>query len=155
MKTIDQCMKREVISIATTASVADAISLCVRHHIGTLPVVDGQGVLMGTLRLADLIDLGMPDFLQFLDHIEFIHTFGALELQHPGAQVLAQPITQVMKEAVAVEASAGLLRATAVLVKNHLMDIPVVDGHNHLVGLASRVDLGVALLQDWLDQPEA
>jgi CBS-domain-containing membrane protein len=77
-------MKRSVISISTRATVRDAIGLVVNHHVGTLPVVDEHGLLIGTLRLADLIGLGIPDFLQFLDHIEFIHTFGAVEIKHPG-----------------------------------------------------------------------
>jgi len=155
MKTIDQCMKRDVISIPTRATVQDAIVLCVRHHIGTLPVIDLNGLLVGTIRLADLIGLGMPDFLQFLDHIEFIHTFGALELQHPGGEVLSKPVNAMMNEAVSVEESAGLLRASALLYKNQLMDIPVVDHQHRLVGIASRVDIGVALLKDWIEDTAA
>jgi CBS-domain-containing membrane protein len=155
MKTVAQCMKRNVLSIGTRAIVREAIALIVRHHIGTIPVVDTDGLLVGTLRLADLIGLGMPDFLQFLDHIEFIHTFGALEIQHPGAEVLAKPVTELMSEAVSVEENAGLLRASALLYKNQLMDIPVVDHQHRLVGIASRVDIGTALLKDWIEDPAA
>lgn len=155
MKTVSQSMKRNVHSIGTRATIRDAIALIVRHHIGTIPVVDGGGLLVGTLRLADLIGLGMPDFLQFLDHIEFIHTFGAMEIQHPDAEVLSKPVTEIMNEAVSVEESAGLLRASALLYKNQLMDLPVVDHQHRLVGIASRVDIGAALLKDWIENPAA
>ena len=151
MKTIAQCMKSSVISIATHATVRDAIQLMVNHHIGTLPVVDETGLLVGTVRLADLIGLGLPDFLQFLDRIEFIHTFGAVELEHPSPEVLDTPITSVMNEAASVDESSGLVRASALLYKNQLTDIPVVDQETHLVGIASRVDIGVALLADWIE----
>lgn len=154
MKSIAQCMKAQVYSISSQASIRDAIQLCVERHIGTLPVVDASGKLVGTVRLADIIELGLPDFLQFLDHIEFIHTFGALELKHPGAEMLNRPVTAIMKEAVSVDENAGLLRASALLFKNQLMDIPVVDAQHRLVGIASRVDIGVALLKDWLDETE-
>ena len=49
-----------------------------------------------------------------------------------------------------MEETAGLLRASALFVKNNLMDLPVVDGNHHLVGIASRVDIGVSLLEDWI-----
>lgn len=154
MKTIENCMKREVISVPLHATVRDAIRACVRHHIGTLPVIDADGRLAGALRLADLIGLGMPDFLQFMDNIEFIHTFGALEVHHPEPAALDQPVTALMHEPVLVEATAGLLRASALLYKHHLMDIVVVDDHQRLVGIASRVDIGTALLKDWIEGAE-
>lgn len=155
MKTIAECMKRDVISISTQATVWDAITLIVSRHIGTLPVIDAQGQLVGTLRLADLIGLGMPDFLQFLDHIEFIHTFGAMELKYPGAETLSKLVTEIMTEAVSVEESSGLLRASALLYKYQLMDLPVVDHQHRLVGIASRVDIGVAVMKDWIEGPTA
>lgn len=154
MKTVAQCMKRVVVSIVETATVREAITLIVYHHVGTLPVVDDQGRLAGTLRLADLIGLGLPDFLQFLDRIEFIHTFGALEIQHPGADILKKQVRQIMHEPILVEESAGLLRASALLYKHQLMDLPVVDLERRLVGIASRVDLAVPVLEDWLAVPE-
>ncbi len=106
MKTIGNCMKRGVISITTRSTIREAIQICVQYHVGTLPVIDAGGLLVGTLRLADLIGLGMPDFLQFLENIEFIHTFGALELHHPDASILDQPVVELMKEPVSVEQDA-------------------------------------------------
>lgn len=152
MKTIAQCMKRSVVSISVHATVRDAILLVVKHHIGTLPVVDENRLLVGTVRLADLIGLGLPDFLQFLDRIEFIHTFGAVELEHPNPETLDTSIVSVMKDAASVDESSGLLRASALLYKNQLTDIPVTDHENRLVGIASRVDIGVALLEDWIEE---
>lgn len=152
MKTIADCMKREVVSVSMRDTVRQAIMTCIRHHIGTLPIVNESGLLVGTVRLADLIALEMPDFLKFLDNIEFIHTFGALELRHPESNVLDQPVTQLMHEPVLVEMTSGLLRASALLYKHQLMDIPVVDSQRHLVGIASRVDIGVALLKKWVEE---
>ena len=152
MKTVGNCMKHDVISMTTRSTIREAIQTCVRNHIGTLPVIDAGGVLVGTLRLADLIGLGMPDFVQFLENIEFIHTFGAMELQHPDAAVMSQPVTVLMNEPVWVEQDAGLLRASALLYKHQLTDITVVDDQHRLVGIASRVDIGVSLLVDWIEE---
>jgi CBS-domain-containing membrane protein len=152
MKTLKDCMKRNVISVSVHATVHDAIRACVSDHIGTLPVIDDQGTLVGTLRMADLVGLGMPDFFQVLDHLEFIHSFGAMEVNRPDLAVLEQPVTEVMRVPVVIEENGGLLRASALLYKNQLTDIPVVDADHHLVGIASRVDIGVALMEDWLTE---
>lgn len=153
MKTVSSCMKREVISISKDMTAREAIATCIRYHIGTLPVVDERGILIGTVRLADLIGLGMPDFLQFLDRLEFIHTFGSLEIHKPDPVLLNKPVTEIMNPPIIVKEDAGLLRASALLHKHQLMDVLVVDHENRLVGVASRVDIGVALMKDWIDIP--
>lgn len=152
MKSIGTYMKTEVISITTETTVREAIRTCLRHHIGTLPVVNAERVLVGVVTISDLIGLGMPDFLQFMDRIEFIHTFGAMELAYPPAMVLDQPVSNLMNEPVEVEEHAGLLRASALLYKYKLLDLPVVDENQHLVGIVSRVDVGTALLEDWINE---
>ena len=43
----------------------------------------------------------------------------------------------------------GLSRAFALLHHHNLTDLPVVDVENCLVGIASRVDVGTAMLKNW------
>ena len=62
---IRDCMKRNVFSIASTATIRQAAALITEHHIGLLPVVDEQGKPIGVVRLADLLSLELPDFLTF------------------------------------------------------------------------------------------
>jgi IMP dehydrogenase len=147
-------MKQNVISLTDDAEIVDALRLCKQYHIGTLPIVDREGRLVGSVRMKDLISLGMPDFMRFIENIDFIHSFGAMEAYFPGKEVLSIPITKVMTEAVSVQATTGLLRAAALLHKHQLNDIPVVDDQNRLVGLASHVDIGVALLDIWLSKAQ-
>ena len=154
MKMISTCMKQNVISLTNDAEIVAALRLCQKYHIGTLPIVDRAGRLVGAVRMRDLISLGMPDFMRFIENIDFIHNFGALEAYLPGKDVLSIPITKVMSEAVSVEVTTGLLRAAALMHKHQLNDIPVVDANNRLVGIASHVDIGVALLDIWLSKAE-
>ena len=76
---IGECMKRQVVYVSPTTTVLDATRLVVERHIGTLPVVDEQGVLIGVVRLQDILDIFMPDFVRLLEDIDFIHDFGVLE----------------------------------------------------------------------------
>ena len=54
-----------------------------------------------------------------------------------------------MKPAVTVPVDCGLLRAYSLMLQNNLHDILVVTKAGKLAGIASRVDVGVAILKAW------
>lgn len=152
MKNIGQSMKRQVISIAVSATINDAAILFVEHHIGTLPVVDTDKKLAGILHMRDLLELVMPDFVKLVDDFDFVRgDFGAFETLRPSPKMAVQSVRSIMKPPVSVRATSGLLRAFAIINSHDLYDIPVVDDDNQLVGLASRVDIGTELLAGWRD----
>lgn len=149
---IASCMKRSVVSVSLDTTAQEAAALVVAHHIGTLPVVDQDTVLVGVVRLQDLLKVFMPDFVALLDNIDFIHSFGAVEMlplhDLPGART--RTMRELMQPAVAVEQTSGLLRALATLSKHQLSDLPVVNDAGALVGIASRVDIAAEFLARWL-----
>jgi CBS domain-containing protein len=144
-------MKHRVISVSPSTTAQEAARLVVMHHIGTLPVVDASGVLVGVVRLDDLLELFMPDFVHLLEDIDFVHDFGALEALEPQevAAAARRTMRDLMRPPWAVEHTCGLLRAYAVMVKHDIRDLPIVDGEGRLVGIASRVDIGAAYLAPW------
>lgn len=142
-------MKKRVVSITTRETVGRAAELFVTQHVGILPVVDDKGRLVGVLQLHDLLALVMPDFIRLVEDIDFVGDFGAVESRRPSLETVSRPITKVMQPPVAVEDACGLSRAFALLNKHDLNDLPVVDAENRLVGIASRVDIGTALLAIW------
>lgn len=149
MLTIQNCMKHDVVSIPSTATLAQAAySLSVRR-IGLLPVVNERQEVLGVLGLRDLLEMALPDFVRLLEKIDFIQDFGAVELTHPSQQELSQPVTRRMRPATTVQQNCGLLRAYALMREHDLHDLPVVDQQNRLVGIASHVDIGVAILSTW------
>ncbi|MDT8306458.1 MAG: CBS domain-containing protein [Anaerolineae bacterium] len=149
MINVSSCMKHNVISLPETATVAEAAARLADEHIGTLPIVDARGRLVGILHIRDLLSLIMPDFIALVEDFDFVGDFGALEDKAPSPHVLAQSVTQVMERPISVAASAGLLRAFALIDQHDLYDLPIVDEERRLVGLASRVDVGTALLATW------
>lgn len=146
---IRDCMKSKVYSITESATISQAVARLTNRRIGTLPVVNAAGRLVGVLRLNDLLSLVMPDFVNLLDAFDFAHDFGALETRQPAPEVMMQPVTRVMQTAISVEDTCKLLRAFAILKEHQLMDLLVVNAKGQLVGVASRVDIGVALLSGW------
>lgn len=148
---INQCMKRNVISIRETASVREAAAIFVKEHIGLLPIVDQNNKLVGVIGLRDLISLELPDFIRFVTDVDFVHDFGAVEDTRPKAEVLNQSITLLMKPAITVAEDSGLLRTYALMLQHQLHDIPVVSKDDQLVGMASRVDVGTAIVSTWAE----
>ena len=146
---ISKHMKRNVVSIPVTASVREAAALIVKKHIGLLPVVDKDNKLIGVVGLRDLLSLELPDFVNFVTDLDFVHDFGAVETTRPPAKTLDKSIKSLMKEAITVEEDCGLLRAYALMLQHNLHDVPVVSKDGELIGVASRVDVGTAILSTW------
>ena len=146
---IYECMKRRVITISSSATIAEAVALFNDHHIGMLPVVNGENRLVGILNLRNVLDLVMPAFVNLIDDFDYVVDFGVLEKKQPSDELLNQSVTAQMGPPVSVPDSSGLLRAFAYLDKYELSDLPVVDDQNCMVGLVSRVDVGRALLAGW------
>lgn len=120
-----------------------------KHRIGTLPVVDEENHLIGILTLQCLLKIVMPDFVNLVNSFEFLTNFGAMEARVPLQKELDRPITDIMMEPFYVNENWSLLHAAAVLNKENSIDIPVVNDEGVLVGLASHVDIGTALIKSW------
>jgi len=80
---VSLCMKKEIITVPVTATVADAASMFCAHHIGMLPVVDESGNLVGILQLRNLLHLIMPDFVDLIEDFDYVGDFGAMEDYEP------------------------------------------------------------------------
>ncbi|HEY9078130.1 MAG TPA: CBS domain-containing protein [Anaerolineaceae bacterium] len=145
-------MKTHVYSIHATQTIAEAARLFVDKHIGALPVIDQDNRLLGIVYDFNLIEIGMPDFTRLLSHFEFLHDLGALEMTNPDAAELHRPVAAIMHPAVTVDETDSILLAAALLHKNSLNDLPVVDNQNRLVGIVSHVDISTAIMKDWLNE---
>ncbi|HEX6270109.1 MAG TPA: CBS domain-containing protein [Anaerolineales bacterium] len=147
---ISDCMKRNVVSISETSTIREAAAIFVKRHVGLLPVVDSDDKPIGVVGLRDLLSLELPDFVNFIADVDFVHDFGAVETTRPSAKVLDQSIKTLMREAITVPEDSGLVRTYALMLQHNLHDIPVISSKRaKLVGVASRVDIGTTLLSTW------
>lgn len=146
---IKECMKKNVISISTETTISEAAILIVEKHVGILPVLDRNSRPVGVLRLGDLLTLEMPDFLELVDDLDFVHDFGAVETTRPAQKLLHQQVQTIMQPVLTIEEDSGLLRAYAMMAKSNLYDLPVTNAKGELVGIVSRVDIGTAVLSLW------
>lgn len=144
------CMKRNVVSVREKTTIREVTNIFVKKHIGLLPVVDDDDKPIGVIGMRDMLTLELPDFVNFLADVDFVHDFGAVEDIHPSAKTLNKTVKTLMKPSITVEEDCGLLRAYSLLVQHNQHDMPVVSKEGKLVGITSRVDIGVAILSTWL-----
>jgi CBS domain-containing protein len=142
-------MKRNVVSIPETSTIREAAAVFVKEHIGLLPIVDQNNKLVGVIGLRDLLSLVLPDFVNFVVDVDFVHDFGAVETTRPSKEILDQSIKSLMKPPITVNENSGLLRAYALMLQHYLHDMPVLSEDGKLVGMASRVDIGTAIVSAW------
>lgn len=146
---IRDCMKRNVIFIAETSTIREAAAVFVKEHVGLLPIVDQNNMLVGVVGLRDLLSLVLPDFVNFIGDLDFVHDFGAVETTHPSVEVLDASIKTLTIPPIKVSEDSGLLRSYALMLQHNLHDMPIVSAGGKLVGMASRVDIGTAILSAW------
>lgn len=146
---IRNCMKMKVFSIHLDQSIHDAAKMMEKNHIGTLPVVNAENKLIGILTLHSLLRIVLPDFVELINHFSYINNLGAFESKTPSQNELNFKIIEIMQEPIYVQDDWGLMHAAAVLHNAELADIPVVDSEKHLVGIASHVDIGTAIINSW------
>lgn len=147
--TVTSCMKKHVVSVLITATIREAAAIIVDKHIGLLPVVDKNNKPVGVIGIRDLLTLELPDFVSFVADVDFVHDFGAVETTRPSARTLGKSVRTLMKPAISVDEDCGLLRAYALMLQHNLHDMLVVSKDGKLIGVASRVDVGVAVLSAW------
>ena len=114
VKRAENGMISDPVTIHVDATVRDALNLMSEYHIGGIPVVDSQNVLVGIVTNRDL------RFERGLD----------------------RPIAEVMtKENLITTTEVSFEKAADILQEHKIEKLPVVDKDNHLVGLITYKDI--------------
>ncbi len=150
MEQIGKWMKHEVVSISPDATLREVARLILEKRVGTLPVVNEEGAVVGTVSITKIVKIFLPDFVSIMDEIDFVHDYGDLESASAEDRRRAKilHVSDIMEEAIALEEDAGLVHALSVMEKHNLRDLIVTRG-GKLIGIASQVDIGRAFLADF------
>jgi CBS domain-containing protein len=148
-------MSTPVVSLGPKARIGEAIALMLRSHLSGLPIVDGEGRLVGILSEGDLLrraELGTQP-----KRPRWIETFltpgrSASEYVHAHGRVIEEVMTQ---DPVTVEETASLDEIVALMERKRIKRLPVLR-EGAVVGIVTRADLLRALAAGSLAQaPEA
>ena len=137
-------MVRDVVTVRPDTEVAGAVKLLAEHDVSALPVVDGEGNLLGILSEADLIhraEIGTekhrPWWLEAVT--------GASTLAEEFAKSHGKKVGEVMtSRAISVSKDTPLSEIATLFERKRIKRVPVVkDGK--LIGIVSRANLIQAL----------
>ncbi len=116
-----------------------------RHFFETgesvLPVTEEDGTLAGVISIDDVLLIFLPEYIDLIRNLDFLHDFGALEKTSFTIEEQLFVAEDLMNEKFEVlEEEDSILKAAAMLHKLDLPGIPVVSG-NRLTGMISRNDV--------------
>jgi CBS domain-containing protein len=128
---VHEVMTRRPVTAHPATTVKEALRLLDSHDITSMPVVDGDGRIVGILSEADLLRESVP-------HDSRTHLIPAPEEHTDPATTLAEVMS---RHPVVVKGSSDLADAVDLLTSTNVKSLPVVDDLQRPIGMISRRDV--------------
>jgi len=143
MQTVGEIMTTRLITVTKETSVRDLANLFTTHRVGSVPVVDAAGNLLGVVTETDLVgqdkSLHIPTVISLFDWVIYLESDKKFEKELK--KVTGQTVGDIFSdEVITVTPGAPLSRAADIMTEQRVNAVPVVDGKK-LVGIISRIDL--------------
>ena len=143
MLTVGEIMTKEVITVQKTTTIRELAALITKHRIGSAPVVDDLGNLIGIVTESDLIEqdksLHIPTVISLFDWVIYLESDKKFEkeLKKVTGQTVADIYTELVET---VTPTTPVNEVADLMSRKKIHTLPVVSG-NKLVGIVSRIDL--------------
>lgn len=126
-------MNTDLVTVGPATRVKDAVDLLFQHSVNALPVVDGDGMLVGAIEHLDIIASGIPPYLDMIGDLSFLTEYEPFEevLRTEGEMTVGD---RMRREVATVAEDTPLIKAAAQMARERLERLYVVrDGR--LVGM--------------------
>jgi CBS domain-containing protein len=146
---VRQAMTTDPVTVAPDTSVEEVVRLMRTHELPGLPVVDGDGALLGIVTESDLViadddgDLHIPHYIELFGGMVFLEPLRGFEARLKKAAA-ATARDMMTADPVTVEADDPVRKAARLIADSGHNRLPVVEG-GRLVGVVTRVDVLGAL----------
>lgn len=136
---VEDIMQRHVVTVRPETRLSEAVSLLLRRGLRSLPVIDGDGCVLGIVTDGDLLrNTSLPIRLG----LQPILTREQIQNDIRSLQSQGRTVGEIMTmPAVTVHGTDTLRTAGALMAEHDLKRLPVVDRAGRLVGIVSRVDV--------------
>lgn len=148
MKTVSEIMTTDLITVTPDTTVRELAELFVARRIGSLPVLDQQGKLLGMVTESDLVEqsknLHLPTVITLFDWVIYLQSEKSLEqeLKRMGGRTVAD---LYRADTPTIAPDADLSAAADLMSAHHVNSLPVVQ-QEQLLGIVSRIDIIRTLL---------
>lgn len=140
--TVGDVMTSPAISISPEATFKETVARLTEHRIDTMPVLDGDGAIVGVVSESDLVLKEAREPLEDRPKV-----MQGPRTRAARAKVGGRTVGELMTTPAVTVRRDGYLQAAAATMHQHgVHSLPVVDEHGHLVGMVSRTDLLKAFL---------
>ena len=135
---VDDVMTRRVTTVQVGARFKDVARALAEHKISAVPVLDGDGTLVGMVSEADL--LRKEQYHE--DALPTRRRFGSRRERVLRAKALGDFAGDVMTApAITIGPEATVVEAAKLMIEQNVKRLPVVDADGCLIGIVSRADL--------------
>ncbi|MGW3951290.1 CBS domain-containing protein [Streptomyces sp. NPDC004752] len=145
---VSDVMTHTVAAVGPRASFKEMVQLMQDWQVSALPVIEGEGRVVGVVSEADLLPT---------EELRDDPDVGYLRLRRPADLVKAEAVTAadlMSSPAITVRADATLAEAARVMARARVKRLPVVDDLQLLQGVVSRADLLKVFLREDADIAE-
>ncbi|MFI2368008.1 CBS domain-containing protein [Streptomyces sp. NPDC018833] len=132
-RTVSDVMTHTAVAVGSGASYKEIVELMHQWQVSALPVLAGEGRVIGVVSEADLLHKE-----EHREDDSTLHGIGVVNAVKAGA-VYADEL--MSSPAVTVRADATISEAARIMARRHVKRLPVVDSHGLLEGVVSRSDL--------------
>jgi CBS domain-containing protein len=138
---IKDYMKTDFKVVSSDTPLKEVARLFFETGESILPVTEADGSLEGIISIDDFILIFLPDYIDLVRSIDFVHDFGALEMTSMNVEELLFVAEDLMRvDCPVLDVNDSVLKAAAVLHKLDIQRLPVVSGRR-LVGMMSMNDV--------------
>jgi len=143
MQTAGEIMTREVVTVKKETTVRELAELFTLHRIGSIPVVDDNGSLIGIVSESDLVEqdknFHIPTVISLFDWVIYLESEKKFEKELK--KMTAQTVGDIYTEDVnTVTPSTPISDIADIMSREKINSLPVVEG-GRIVGVVSRIDL--------------
>ena len=138
---IGKYIKKDFLKLSPGSPLKEVARTFFESGESVVPVVEDDGSLAGIITIDDFILIFLPDYIDMIRSVDFIHNFGALEKTSFSVEETLFVAEDLMREdAVVLDVGDSIMKAAATLHKYSLSRIPVVS-EGKLVGMISQNDI--------------
>ena len=146
---VREIMTTPVITVKPETTVRELADILAQNKISGVPVVDGQGRMLGMVSEADVIvqdaDLHFPYYIQFLESVIYLQSVHKFEERFRKA--IGSKVSEIMTEEVHSAGPDQTVREVATLMADRNVNRVPVTENGRLVGIVTRGDIVRAIAQ--------
>ncbi|GAB6274865.1 MAG: CBS domain-containing protein [Peptococcaceae bacterium] len=139
-----EIMTTEVVTVNSDDTIEKVAQLMLKHHVSGMPVVDGEGKLVGIISEGDLLiqdkEIKAPAMTVFFGGIIYLENPSRFNKELK--RIIALKVSELMSTKVyTVGPEDPIEKVIGIISEKEVNRVPVVDENKRLLGIISRQDI--------------